>query len=315
MEQDKRQEWLSKRKQGIGGSDIGVLLGINPFRTRMELWLDKKSSDVKSESGQVNASMQRGNDLEAYVALLFERETGHKVYVASEDVYVHPEKDFLRASVDRFYTHSDTGEECILECKTTSKMITEDNIPVYWYAQLQWYLGILGRKRGVLAWLNPFYEFRTFEVEFDPVAYAAAVEEAEKFWQLNVLADVPPEPETIDDVRSLYQPKDISGALVATVDLLQMVKDHADIKASISALEAQAKQLEDGIGIAMGDKEELVFGEDTLVTFKFSKAPEKFNTKAFKQAHPDLHKQFVTLGSPGRRLLNKLVKSAKAEEA
>lgn len=36
-----KEEWLRVRKRGLGGSDISVLLGINPWRSELELWLDK----------------------------------------------------------------------------------------------------------------------------------------------------------------------------------------------------------------------------------------------------------------------------------
>ena len=36
-----KEEWLRVRKHGLGGSDISILLGINPWRSELEVWLDK----------------------------------------------------------------------------------------------------------------------------------------------------------------------------------------------------------------------------------------------------------------------------------
>ena len=36
-----REEWLKLRRQGIGGSDVSIIAGINPFKSVYQLWLDK----------------------------------------------------------------------------------------------------------------------------------------------------------------------------------------------------------------------------------------------------------------------------------
>lgn len=37
-----REEWLKYRTQGIGGSDVSIIAGINPFRSAHQLWLEKQ---------------------------------------------------------------------------------------------------------------------------------------------------------------------------------------------------------------------------------------------------------------------------------
>jgi predicted phage-related endonuclease len=36
-----REEWLVLRRKGIGGSDVSAILGINPWKTAMDVWLEK----------------------------------------------------------------------------------------------------------------------------------------------------------------------------------------------------------------------------------------------------------------------------------
>jgi putative phage-type endonuclease len=36
-----RKEWLEQRMEGIGGSDISAVLGVNPWRTPLDVWLEK----------------------------------------------------------------------------------------------------------------------------------------------------------------------------------------------------------------------------------------------------------------------------------
>ena len=35
------KEWLEQRRNGIGGSDASVILGINQYRSIFDLWEDK----------------------------------------------------------------------------------------------------------------------------------------------------------------------------------------------------------------------------------------------------------------------------------
>ncbi len=41
-----REEWLKKRKCGIGGSDAGAVCGMNPYISPMDVFQDKLSSEI-----------------------------------------------------------------------------------------------------------------------------------------------------------------------------------------------------------------------------------------------------------------------------
>ena len=47
-----KEEWLRYRKQGIGGSDVSCLLGINKWKSEIELWLDKTGQLPEQEAGE-----------------------------------------------------------------------------------------------------------------------------------------------------------------------------------------------------------------------------------------------------------------------
>lgn len=40
-----RDEWLGVRKQGIGSSDAAAAVGLNPYKSQLELWLEKTGRD------------------------------------------------------------------------------------------------------------------------------------------------------------------------------------------------------------------------------------------------------------------------------
>ena len=46
-----REEWLKYRTKGIGGSDVSIIAGINPFKSVHQLWLEK-TEQVEPEEQQ-----------------------------------------------------------------------------------------------------------------------------------------------------------------------------------------------------------------------------------------------------------------------
>ena len=94
-----RGEWLRFRKQGIGGSDAGILMGASPYKSRFSLWAEKTGKVDDEFSG--NEATEWGHLLERTVAEQFARVTGNAV-VAYPAMLAHPEHEELQANVDFF---------------------------------------------------------------------------------------------------------------------------------------------------------------------------------------------------------------------
>ena len=107
-----REGWLQLRKQGIGGSDAGAVCGLNPYSSKMKVFVDKTSDSTEVID---NEAIRIGNDLEQYVAQRFMEATGLKVR-RSNFMYRSKEHPFMIADVDRLVIGEDAG----LECKTAS---------------------------------------------------------------------------------------------------------------------------------------------------------------------------------------------------
>ena len=87
-------EWLELRKNKITGTDSSVLLGSNPFKTRLELWQQKMGL---KEQDACNAAMLRGSELEEPARLLLNEALGIDFKPA---VCVSEEYSYLMASLD-----------------------------------------------------------------------------------------------------------------------------------------------------------------------------------------------------------------------
>ena len=88
-----REEWLEYRRTGLGGSDAAVVMGLTPYRSKIELWADKTGRMPEAED---NEAMRTGRDLEQYVAERFCEAAGKKVRRRNY-IFQHDEYDFITA--------------------------------------------------------------------------------------------------------------------------------------------------------------------------------------------------------------------------
>lgn len=72
-----KEEWLKERKTYIGGSDLCSILGINNFRTELDVYFEKTTEGVTEES--TNPAAYWGTVLEDVVAQEYSRRTGFKI--------------------------------------------------------------------------------------------------------------------------------------------------------------------------------------------------------------------------------------------
>ena len=106
-----REEWLELRRGGIGGSDALAVLGLDPWKTRMEVYLDKTGDD-RADRDQTDR-MRWGQIVEDSIASWFAERTGIKVRRCG--LLRHIDRPWQRVSVDRL-----TADGGVLEIKNTN---------------------------------------------------------------------------------------------------------------------------------------------------------------------------------------------------
>ena len=115
-----REDWLAVRKQGIGSSDAAAAVGLNPYKSQLELWLEKTGRDTslpKLDPQDEESPAYWGNILEPIVATHYTRRSGHRVRRVNA-VLQHPDPKltWMLANIDREVIGA--PEVQILECKT-----------------------------------------------------------------------------------------------------------------------------------------------------------------------------------------------------
>ncbi|SAL19796.1 endonuclease [Caballeronia telluris] len=116
-----RDEWLSVRKNGIGGSDAAAAVGLSPYMSPLELWLIKTGRDAnlrRPNPDDTTEPVYWGTLLEPIVAASYTKQTGNKVRRVNA-VLQHPTIAFMLANVDREIVGNRDVQ--LLECKTAGK--------------------------------------------------------------------------------------------------------------------------------------------------------------------------------------------------
>ena len=95
------EEFTLSRREGFGGSDAGVLLGVNPYTNIQELVKQKASRTLSEEELAVrnNIAVMKGNDLEPLIIQKATKMLGFNI-IKPKDSYVFKEFPYLRMNFD-----------------------------------------------------------------------------------------------------------------------------------------------------------------------------------------------------------------------
>ena len=95
-------DFTQDRSKYIGGSDIGALLGLSPFKSPLAVWMEKTGKEVKPVD---SLPLRFGSFVEEFVANEYAKATGFALR-HDESIYIHPDHSYMSAHIDRF-VHSD----------------------------------------------------------------------------------------------------------------------------------------------------------------------------------------------------------------
>lgn len=285
---------LSNRQHFLGGSDAASVLGISPWKSPLDLYMQKTAEFVEPTNPGREAVLNRGKRMEPYVLDMLQAEAGVVVEHRNRQ-HLDAEFPFLACEVD-----AEAVDGRNIEVKTVSPFkaaewgeVQTDAIPVHYTAQAMHGLMITGRDECVFAVLIGGDDFRVYRVQRDDETIAALREREVAFWTQHVLPRVPPAPSTGRDAERWFKPND-GLELFADHDLemLQRVNRLRELKAQIKPMQAAADLLEDELKLAMKDATVLSIDGMPVVTWK-PQIRRAFDTAAFKAANPELHAQFM----------------------
>jgi len=197
----KRMQFLKRRMSGMGGSDVGPVLGVDQYRDSLDVYLSKVKPPELTDTA--NQAMRRGIYLEPVVGKLYIEETGRRIRQGR--FRRNKEHGELIANPDRIIHGDDREHEGngALELKTANRWvmdnIKENGIPESYYLQVQHYMGVCGLKWGAVAILCPDpFEFMHFDVPFDEELFGETSQVLRRFWKDHVETQTPPDPAPLE---------------------------------------------------------------------------------------------------------------------
>ncbi len=289
-----RDEWLEHRRQGIGGSDAAAILGINPWKTPMDVWLEK-TGEFEDEQ-EDNEKMYWGNVLEDIIAREFSLRTGMKVRRRNA-ILSHRTYPFMLANVDRLVV----GHRAGLECKTAGHYASDNwemGVPEFYQAQVQHYMAVTGYEAWYVAVLIAGQEFKFFRLTRDNQFIKDMIDAEQDFWQKVQNMTPPPLDGTkasCELIKRLYPKAEKDKEIQLPHEAYQLIQQYdqacEDEKRVKLLKDEAANNLKDMLGTA-----EKGFIYDRQVTWS-SVTSKRFDSKALKKDHPDIYEQYLNESS------------------
>lgn len=340
---EQNEDWLRARKEGIGGSDAGTILGLNHYSTVQELLYDKLSDGVYKEvTPEQQYTLDFGHAMEPLMLKLYAAKTGFKVWQGNNTQWRHPLYPFMYGDCDG-YAETLEGEKIGIECKTYN----------YEYKYM-WKSGVFG-KGGVVK--NPEYAAQVAHymavenlTRFDLIAicgnnpndltivtfyrdleFEKALIEAEKnFWDNKESGNIPEisklskaQFEKIANIISegVKEKEDVTISLPESVldifeEYTRLSDEKSELQKKIDGIEEKQKALQVPVIEILGNNAKGEISNDDFIftaSFKPNKPKKTIDSEALAAAYPAIYEAYEkeTIGNPIFKLSKKAKKTAK----
>mgnify|MGYP006348273601 FL=1 len=271
------------RRTGIGSSDVSAIVGVNPYRTKHTVYLDKRGL---LDDDPPTLGMRIGHIAEDLIATLYAEETGATL-VASPSIR-HPKHDWIVGTPDRLVV----GMRRIIEIKWVGWRVAsawernEDAVPDYVRTQAEWLMDLTDADECDVPTIIGGDEFRIYRLKRNPDLFDVLRERAERFWFDHVIAGVPPPADESEDARrmltTIFRRDD--GNMIAAPDAAyewvnRKVAADAAIDAATAERDLACNKLREMIGDASG-----ILGLGFKATWKADKRGQRsLRVKVFEE--------------------------------
>lgn len=294
-------EWLALRKTGLGGSDIGALLGMSRYTSPYELYLEKREElpDLPRSEALMRAAMW-GHLHEPLIAARFAELHGMRTRRIG---LVRHEADAWRlANLDRQVIGCPDGP-CALEIKNRSAYKASewgesgdpDGVPDTEALQTIWYGGVTGYAHMHVAVLINGNDDRYYRVECEADLVADVVAMARSFWQRILDGDPPPvdgSDASTELLAALWPADEGAEVVLAPDEAGRLLADRDRLKEEVERGAAELARTQNELKAMLGDAETALCDGRPVFTWKRNGT---FSDKRFKAAHPDLAEKYTHL--------------------
>ena len=306
-----REDWLAVRKQGIGSSDAAAAVGLNPYKSQLELWLEKTGRDSslpKLDHNDEESPAYWGNILEPIVATHYTKRSGHRVRRINA-VLQHPDPKlpWMLANIDREVIGTDNVQ--ILECKTAGingARLWKEGVPEYVQLQVMHQLAVTGKQAADVAVLLGGQHLEIHRIERDESMITRLIDLELLFWDY-VVSDTPPPADGTASAEAALRclhPED-NGQTLDFSQHTELASTYLELKAirqSIAQQETREAQLKQALQQAMGAATRAEFAEG-YISWKKSKDSTGLDVEQMLKDKPYLQARYPKIKTGSRRFL------------
>lgn len=288
-----REEWLTARRAGIGGSDVAAILGVDPDRGPLKVWYEKAGYEEPETE-----RMRWGKRLEQAIAEGFEEETGLGTVVPA-GTFAHLDHPWAVANPDRWAVEDGVILGPV-ELKNKGEFVADkweevDEAPHQPATQAHWYRGVAGHTRG--SWVVALVGGNRLRVFFQPTSEELTAEMfrlAGDWWQRHIVEGVRPKADglkrTSDFLAALYDVKAEEVTEVEVTEARALRLKYASLSDQAKALDAQLEEVKNLMRDTAGPAEIVKVGKAVAWSWK---ANGNFKSKQFREAEPELAARYV----------------------
>jgi putative phage-type endonuclease len=278
---ERKAAWLDKKVHSIGGTDAAAILGLNRYRSPIQVWLEKKGL---VDTVQENDAMRWGKKLERPILEAYSDMVGHPVTFADPYEFIQSKHlPVLGCSLDARWQDCDHRP---VDAKNTRQRTSDwgdpgsDVFPVHYQIQLCVQMHVTDTPMADLAVLFSGSDLQQYTIHRDMDLESAMLERLHVWWQRHIVEGIQPDADGSDSctkyirkrfARSTEKVADATPEVIDWVrrrkEAVELIKVHEEVKA----------EMENLICAYLGDAEEI----PGVLSWKNNKDSSKTDEKSY----------------------------------
>lgn len=295
------EDWLAKRTLGVGGSDMGGLMGISKYSSPLKVYKSKFDPEPVD-----SVAIRKGKDLEPVIrdvyVIPYLNMLGYDVK-HPDVMFINNGCPWLIANLDGIAIPKEPAsyrDNVVIEIKWVSengelRWNGEEycGVPAEYYAQVQHYMCVTGAQEAIIcALFDSTWEMHYYKIPYDMTFVMKMLDTSEHFYKYNMAHKIPPAPDTTVD-RDELRDEVLDGIPEPTEyseKVTEWCAEYTALKEQLASLELDLKELSNKIVKAYQE------GEMPEKPFKVRLSTYKrmaFDGNALRNDHPTLYEQYL----------------------
>ena len=299
---------IAARQKGLGGSDAGCIVGINPYRGCLGVWSRFHVPGWNDDEEETEAS-EAGNLFEDAIATRYAKLEGVEL-AKVEQTIVSPRFPFMIANPDRLIVGRPKG----LEVKTTGLRVAHrwgdeetDTIPDEYRLQCDHYMAVLEVDEWDLTVCIGGQDFRTYRLKRDLEREELLIAAEQEFWNRYVVTGEQPPiagPDAGEFVKRIY-PRALFPDADTTPEMIEAAMEFAELREAAKQAEERKEDAATRLKAMLGQFAGFRWGEKGKVSWTNNKDGTAIGWEPIARelgASKELIEKYTTT-KPGARVL------------